>query len=222
MPRLPNDQATRALPAFDAPGNRRISPRTCGPGHAARENNQRRPPQAAEIAEGRAVSKGIEQDVAFIQALARLLKESDLAEIEVEREYGEDDELKVRLSRAPASPVHLPAQTSHAPVNATPTAHHQPAPQPAAQAAPAAEPQGPDLSNAIASPMVGTAYLSPEPGADPFVSVGDQVAEGQTLLIIEAMKTMNQIPSPRAGRVRAVLVDNAEPVEFGEPLMIVE
>ena len=70
--------------------------------------------------------------------------------------------------------------------------------------------------------MVGTAYLAPEPGAEPFVSAGDQVVEGQTLLIIEAMKTMNQIPSPRAGRVRTILVENAEPVEFGEPLMIIE
>jgi acetyl-CoA carboxylase biotin carboxyl carrier protein len=80
----------------------------------------------------------------------------------------------------------------------------------------------PDLSNAVTSPMVGTAYLSPEPGADPFVGIGDEVAEGETIMIIEAMKTMNQIPAPRAGRVRAVLVDNAEPVEFGEPLMIID
>jgi acetyl-CoA carboxylase biotin carboxyl carrier protein len=168
------------------------------------------------------MSKGIEQDVAFIQALAQLLRDSDLTEIEVEREYGEDDELKVRLSRAPAGPVFAPAPTVQAPVNAAPAAHQQPAPQAAAQQARGAEPEGPDLSKAVTSPMVGTAYLAPEPGADPFVGIGDEVAEGQTLLIIEAMKTMNQIPSPRAGRVRAVLVDNGEPVEFGEPLMIVE
>ncbi|HET7410342.1 MAG TPA: acetyl-CoA carboxylase biotin carboxyl carrier protein [Paracoccaceae bacterium] len=161
------------------------------------------------------MSNGIEQDVAFIQALAQLLRDSDLTEIEVEREYGEDDELKVRLSRAPAvaAPPQAPALPAPAPPGQQPAA--QPAPAPAA-------PQGPDLSKAVTSPMVGTAYLASEPGADPFVSTGDEVAEGQTLLIIEAMKTMNQIPSPRAGRVRTILVENAEPVEFGEPLMIIE
>jgi len=165
------------------------------------------------------MSKGIEQDVAFIQALAQLLRDSDLTEIEVEREYGEDDELKVRLSRAPAAVVQA-APAVHA--IAPPAPHHQPGPQAPGQApAPAAMP-GPDLSKAVTSPMVGTAYLAPEPGAEPFVSTGDQVVEGQTLLIIEAMKTMNQIPSPRAGRVRTVMVENAEPVEFGEPLMIIE
>jgi len=160
------------------------------------------------------MSKNVEQDVAFIRALAELLQETNLSEIEVEREYGADDELKVRLSRASAAAVH----------------HHAPAPAGApAPAAPAAAPQpgpaaiaGPDLSNALTSPMVGTAYLSPEPGTEPFVRVGDAVAEGQTVLIIEAMKTMNQIPSPRAGTVRQILVSNAEPVEFGHPLMIIE
>ena len=168
------------------------------------------------------MSKGIEQDVAFIQALAQLLKDSDLTEIEVEREYGEDDELKVRLSKASGTHA-APAQAGQMPMAAMAApVHHQPAPQPHATAAPAPAADEPDLSNAVTSPMVGTAYLSPEPGAGPFVSVGDQIAEGQTLLIIEAMKTMNQIPSPRAGRVRAILVANAEPVEFGEPLMIIE
>ena len=87
-------------------------------------------------------------------------------------------------------------------------------------AAPVAD--GPDLTNAITSPMVGTVYLAPEPGAGNFVSPGDEVSEGQTLVIIEAMKTMNAIPAPRSGRVRAIMVENAEPVEFGEPLMIIE
>ena len=181
------------------------------------------------------MSKGIEQDVAFIQALAQLLKESDLAEIEVEREYGERDELKVRLARAPAAPpAHGPAQMAmqpmmhqpmmHQPMMHQPMMHQQPAPQAHAMPGPAAVPadEGPDLSNAVTSPMVGTAYLAGEPGSEPFVAVGDQVVEGQTLLIIEAMKTMNQIPSPRAGRVRAILVENGEPVEFGEPLMIID
>jgi len=155
------------------------------------------------------MSKHVEQDVAFIRALAELLRETELTEIEVKREYGENDDLEVRLSRAaPAAAV---------PVQAAPAAAPDPAPAPA----PAA-PAGPDLSNALTSPMVGTAYLAPEPGADVFVRIGDTVSEGQTVLIIEAMKTMNQIPSPRAGTVRQILVANAEPVEFGHPLMIIE
>ena len=168
------------------------------------------------------MNKGVEQDVAFIQALAQLLRESDLTELEVEREYGDGDELKVRLSRAISVPVAAtvtaPSQAVPHNANAHPALLTQPVP------APGAEPgdDTPDLSNAVTSPMVGTAYLSPEPGADPFVGIGDEVAEGETILIIEAMKTMNQIPAPRAGRVRAVLVDNAEPVEFGEPLMIID
>ena len=160
-----------------------------------------------------------EHDIAFIQALADLLKDSDLSEIEVEREYGADDELKVRLSRATLAAAQ--------PVVSMPVAAPQPAapatePKPAASAADTAAADAPDLSNAITSPMVGTVYLAPEPGADNFVSPGDVVTEGQTLVIIEAMKTMNAIPAPRAGRVRTIMVENAEPVEFGEPLMIIE
>ena len=165
------------------------------------------------------MNKNVEQDVAFIRALAELLRESELSEIEVTREYGSDDELKVRLSRGAAAvaPVafHPPAPAAPAP---TPPPASAAAPQPEAPA----EPAGPDLSKAVTSPMVGTVYLSPEPGSEPFVKVGDTVAEGQTLLIVEAMKTMNQIPSPRAGTVKQILVANAEPVEFGHPLMIVD
>ena len=153
------------------------------------------------------MSKNIEQDVAFIRALADLLREAELTEIEVERKYAENSELNVRLSRAATAapaPVHVPAPA-----------------QPAAPEAPAAAAE-PDLANALTSPMVGTAYLSSEPGTEPFVKVGDTVTEGQTVLIIEAMKTMNQIPSPRAGTVRQILVENAEPVEFGHPLMIID
>ncbi|MEM7213238.1 MAG: acetyl-CoA carboxylase biotin carboxyl carrier protein [Pseudomonadota bacterium] len=164
------------------------------------------------------MTKNTEQDIAFIQALADLLKNSDLSEIEVEREYGADDELKVRLSRAvataPQAMVAMPAPAAmSAPVAAAP----QPAP-----ATGAVESTGPDLTNAVTSPMVGTVYLAPEPGATNFVSPGDTVTEGQTILIIEAMKTMNSIPAPRAGKVRAIMVENAEPVEFGEPLLIIE
>jgi acetyl-CoA carboxylase biotin carboxyl carrier protein len=159
------------------------------------------------------MSKNVEQDVAFIRALAELLRESELTEIEVGRTYADNNELKVRLSRAVTAvvaPVHVPAPAQPAPASA--------AVAPEAPAAPA----GPDLSNALTSPMVGTAYLSSEAGTEPFVKVGDTVSEGQTVLIIEAMKTMNQIPSPRAGTVRQILVDNAEPVEFGHPLMIID
>ena len=159
------------------------------------------------------MSKNVEQDIAFIRALADLLQETELTEIEVNREYADNDELNVRLSRAATAapaPVYIPAAPVHqAPVAAAP------------EAAPAAAAE-PDLSNALTSPMVGMAYLSTEPESDPFVKVGDTVSEGQTVLIIEAMKTMNQIPSPRAGTVRQILVANAEPVEFGHPLMIIE
>ena len=166
------------------------------------------------------MSNETDKDISFIKALAEILHSSDLSEIEVDREYGEDNELKVRLSRAVAAapvaaPVHVAAP---APVAAPAAA---PAAQPAAEA-PAAASGGPDLTNAVTSPMVGTAYLGPEPGAPNFVTEGDMVEEGQTIMIIEAMKTMNQIPAPRAGRVRAILIENAEPVEFGEPLIVIE
>ncbi len=166
------------------------------------------------------MSNDTERDIAFIRALAEVLDTHDLAEIEVEREYGEDDELKVRLTRRrhdmPTDP-----QAGQAPVPvmvASPApAVAAPAPAPAAAAAP--EPQ--DEVDPVTSPMVGTAYLSPEPGADPFVQVGDTVAEGQTVLIIEAMKTMNQIHAPRAGVVTRICVANAEPVEYGAPLIVI-
>jgi acetyl-CoA carboxylase biotin carboxyl carrier protein len=160
------------------------------------------------------MSKATEQDIAFIRALAETLREHDLSEIEVSREYGDDDELKVRLSRQIGVAAPQPAAAPPAPPApaAAPPAPAEPAP--AAHPAPA-EPEG----DAVTSPMVGTAYLAPEPGAEPFVRAGDEVAEGQTLLIIEAMKTMNQIPSPRAGRVVAVKVANGEPVEYGAPLV---
>ena len=164
------------------------------------------------------MAKSTEHDITFIQALADLLKDSDLSEIEVEREYGADDELKVRLSRAT---VAVPQPVAAAPVVAPAPAALTAAPEARATVA-ASEANGPDLSNAITSPMVGTVYLAPEPGAANFVAPGDEVSEGQTLVIIEAMKTMNAIPAPRAGRVRTVMVENAEPVEFGEPLMIIE
>ncbi|MGY6409925.1 MAG: acetyl-CoA carboxylase biotin carboxyl carrier protein [Alkalilacustris sp.] len=154
-------------------------------------------------------------DVAFIEALAELLNRNDLAEIDVKRDYGENDSLKVRVSKhsAPAAPA--PA--------AAPPMLSLPTPAPAGADTPREAPADPaQHPGAVTSPMVGTAYLSPEPGAQPFVGVGAQVAEGQTLMIIEAMKTMNHIPAPRAGTVRRILVADGSPVEYGAPLMIIE
>ncbi len=161
-------------------------------------------------------------DVTFISALAAMLKDSDLNEIEVRREYGEDDTLKVRLSKQRPAPVQVTAAPT--PVADAAPVMAAPAPQAAATPAPEAAPAADPASNPgmVPSPMVGTAYLAPEPGAANFVSVGDTVTEGQTLLIIEAMKTMNQIPSPRAGTLRAILVTDGDPVEFGMPLVVIE
>lgn len=157
-----------------------------------------------------------EADVAFIEALAELLKRSDLAEIAVERDYGEHDRLNVRVTR------HSPAATFAA-LPAPPVAAAAAAPAPVSAAVPLAPAEDPaQHPGAVTSPMVGTAYLSPEPGASAFVSVGSEVSEGQTLLIIEAMKTMNHIPSPRSGTVRRILVADSSPVEYGAPLMIIE
>ncbi|WP_413872198.1 acetyl-CoA carboxylase biotin carboxyl carrier protein [Albidovulum sp.] len=158
-----------------------------------------------------------ESDVAFIEALADLLNRNDLAELSVKREFGEHDCLNVKVKKyvaVAAAPVAVAAAAAPA---------HPAAPAPAA--APAAAGASADPAShpgAVTSPMVGTAYLSPEPGAEPFVTVGAQVKEGQTLLIIEAMKTMNHIPAPRAGTVRRILVEDGSPVEYGAPLLIIE
>ncbi len=152
-------------------------------------------------------------DVAFIESLAELLHRNDLTEIAVRREYGESDTLDVRVSRQP--PAAAPAAAS-APAPAAPAGAATPEPAPLAPDDPAQHP------GAVTSPMVGTAYLSPEPGADPFVTIGTEVTEGQPLMIIEAMKTMNQIPAPHSGTVRRILVTDTSPVEYGAPLMIVE
>ena len=159
-----------------------------------------------------------ESDVEFIQALAELLRSNDLTEIEVSREYADNDGLTVRVAR---QIVHAAPAATHAPMVALP------APAGAAAPAPVAPPVAPALDptedpGVVPSPMVGTAYLQAEPEAPPFVKVGDTVTEGQTILIIEAMKTMNQIPAPRAGRVKRILVEDGSPVEFGAPLIILE
>ncbi|UCI33708.1 acetyl-CoA carboxylase biotin carboxyl carrier protein [Mesorhizobium sp. B4-1-4] len=148
---------------------------------------------------------GVDQQL--IRDLAGILNDTNLTEIEVEL-----GDLKVRVSRqAPAVHAIAAPQPTYAPAAAG---------QPANAAAPAA---AVDVSkNAVASPMVGTAYLAPSPDAKAFIEIGQKVKEGQTLLIIEAMKTMNQIPSPRAGTVTAILFEDAQPVEYGMPLVVIE
>lgn len=159
-------------------------------------------------------------DVAFIQALAELLRENDLTELEVRRDYGEDDSLKVRVSRR----KEVVAQMQAAPPPLAPSAPSAPAPAPEAAPAPVAAPVEDPAQHpgAVTSPMVGTVYLQAEPGSPTFVSVGAKVEEGQTLLIIEAMKTMNQIPAPRSGTIKRIVVEDGAAVEFGAPLMIIE
>ncbi len=148
-------------------------------------------------------------DTSLIRDLAILLDETNLTEIELEQ-----GDTRIRVARqlqidAPvtyAAPAPAPAAPAPAPV--------APAPAPAADSG--------SRQGAITSPMVGTAYLSPEPGATPFVQIGDSVSAGQTILIVEAMKTMNNIPATKSGVVKEILVEDAQPVEFGEPLIVVE
>ncbi len=146
----------------------------------------------------------------MIRELAELLNSTGLTEIEIEKSG-----LKVRVAKKISITAAAPQVYAAAPVAAAP------APGGAAKAT-----TGPgDLSKhpgAVKSPMVGTAYRSPEPGAPSFCEVGSKVNQGDTVLIIEAMKTMNQIPAPRSGTVKAILVENAQPVEYGEPLIIIE
>jgi acetyl-CoA carboxylase biotin carboxyl carrier protein len=152
-------------------------------------------------------------DKGLIRDLAQLLNETGLTEIEIEK-----DDLKVRVARHVAAPATYAIGAPAAPALA-------PAGQAAASGAPAAAPAGPDPAShpgCVKSPMVGTAYRSPEPGAASFIDIGTRVTQGQTLLIIEAMKTMNHIPAPRAGVVKEILIENGQPVEFGEPLVIIE
>lgn len=149
----------------------------------------------------------------LIRELAELLNETGLTEIEMEK-----DGLKVRVARKVKIAASVPEMSVAHHAAAAPVAPAAPAP--AAPAASAADPG--KHPGAVKSPMVGTAYRSPEPGAASFIEVGSKVSQGDTLLIIEAMKTMNQIPAPRSGTVTAILFDNSQPVEYGEPLVIIE
>lgn len=156
----------------------------------------------------KAAAKFSSEDSALVRELALLLDETSLTEIEIERAG-----LRLRVARNISVAATMPMQMAAAAPAALPAA--------AAAAAPAAA----DLSKhpgAVTSPMVGTAYWAPEPGAKPFIEVGSKVSVGQTLLIIEAMKTMNQIPSPRAGTVTQIVIEDGQPVEYGEPLVIIE
>lgn len=162
-------------------------------------------------------------DVAFIRALAELLNENDLTELQVKRDYAEDDSLNVRVSRKPPQQVMAPQQQympqpqqAHAPAPASAAPSESSAPAAQAISDPA------DHPGAVSSPMVGTVYMQAEPGAPAFISVGTSVSEGDTLLIVEAMKTMNHIPAPRAGTVKRILVADGDAVEFGAPLVILE
>lgn len=154
---------------------------------------------------------GLNVDTALVRELADILAETGLTEIEVE-----DDDRKIRVSRAAVASAAAPATVAVA-------APAAPAPASAAQqpAASAAEPPPADMANAVKSPMVGTAYLAPEPGSPNFVSVGDSVKAGDTLLIVEAMKVMNPITAPKDGTVKDMLIGSGEPVEFDQPLVIV-
>ncbi|MGY5779289.1 acetyl-CoA carboxylase biotin carboxyl carrier protein [Rhizobium hainanense] len=149
-------------------------------------------------------------DQALIRDLANILNDTDLTEIEVEQE-----DLRIRVSRAGTT------QYVQAPI-AAPAAYAAPAAVAAAPAAaaPAGKTRNPD--NVVSAPMVGTAYLAPAPGSAAFIQVGAAVKEGQTLLIIEAMKTMNQIPAPKSGTVTEILVQDGRPVEYGEALVVIE
>jgi len=163
------------------------------------------------------MTKSSQVDQDLIRAIAELINEADLSEIEIEK-----DDLRIRVTRfgpAAAAPVFAPtAQPQQA---AQPLAPTLPNLVEATSGASASE----DLAaspTTLTSPMVGTVYLCPEPGTPPFVTVGTMVTEGQTVLIVEAMKTMNQIPAHRSGKVTRIVVEDAQPVEYGEPLVVIE
>lgn len=145
-------------------------------------------------------------DPALVRELAQILDDTGLSEIEVEH-----GELRLRIARTLTAAA-APAATHYV----------QAAPAPVAAASAPAPADAAAHPGAVPSPMVGTAYLSPEPGAPAFIKAGDTVAAGQTMLVVEAMKTFNPIPAPRAGKITAILVNDAQPVEYGEPLVILE
>ncbi|HEX2018626.1 MAG TPA: acetyl-CoA carboxylase biotin carboxyl carrier protein [Aurantimonas sp.] len=154
-------------------------------------------------------------DPALVRELATILNDTDLTEIEIER-----GSVRVRVSRQKDYAVGHPQPMQYLQAAPAPMQSGSGAPQASAPAPAPAAPTGPEPGS-VPSPMVGTVYLASAPGAKNFVEVGQQVAEGETLLIIEAMKTMNQIPAPRAGRITRICVENAQPVEYGEALVVI-
>ena len=160
-----------------------------------------------------------DKDVQFIEALAVLLREHDLNEVEVNREFGPDDSLTVRVAKGgqvvATAPVSNPAIAAAPIQGITPVSDTN-------QASDASSDDPANHPGAVTSPMVGTVYMQPEPGAPAFISVGASISEGDTLLIVEAMKTMNQIPAPKSGIVKRILVEDGAAVEFGSPLAIIE
>lgn len=153
-------------------------------------------------------------DIAFIKALAEMLRENDLTDLHVKRDYGDDGNLNVHVSRTIPAPVMMAAPIAAA---AAPAA---PAPAAAAVAETSDDPAS--HPGAVTSPMVGTVYMQAEPDAPKFITVGAPVSEGDTLLIVEAMKTMNHIPAPKSGTIKRILVEDGATVEFGTPLVIIE
>ena len=160
-----------------------------------------------------------DKDVQFIEALAVLLREHDLNEVEVNREFGQDDSLTVRVARG--SQVVATAPISNPTIAAAPIQGVAPVSD-TNKASDASIDDPANHPGAVTSPMVGTVYMQPEPGAPAFISVGASISEGDTLLIVEAMKTMNQIPAPKSGIVKRILVEDGAAVEFGAPLAIIE
>lgn len=155
-------------------------------------------------------------DVAFISALAELLNKNELTELSVKREYGENDSLDVKVVKQ------VTVMQMAAPMMQAAPAVHQAAPTGTPSAVATSNEDPAQHPGAVTSPMVGTVYLSAEPGSAAFVSVGASVTEGQTVLIIEAMKTMNHIPAPHAGTVKRIFATDGQAVEYGAPLMIIE
>jgi acetyl-CoA carboxylase biotin carboxyl carrier protein len=175
---------------------------------------KKKSPPTPKTAPAKPPAKDRDGDHGFVRDLALILRETELTEIEVER-----NGLRVRVARQMTGAYAPPAPAL--------VHHHATPPAPATSQAPAQAPhttpqERAQHPGAVKSPMVGTAYRAPSPGAAPFVNAGDTVKEGQTLLIIEAMKTMNQIAAPRSGKIVEILVRDSQPVEYGEVLMIVE
>ena len=167
------------------------------------------------------MSNGITFDPEAIRALAQILKDTDLTEIEL---VEKDSRIRVARSHPPAALAGTAPQMAWpAGMMMQPAAAAAPAPTAAAAPpAPAVDTLDPKHPGMVTSPMVGVAYLAPEPGAAPFITLGGKVAQGQTVLLIEAMKTFNDIVAPRGGTVTAILVEDGQPVEYGEPLLVIE